>query len=57
VPQLYCVSGEIFSLLWFSKEPKQLIEEQLTSWRHPYTSCLQINICWVGVSIFNSVGA
>jgi len=42
VLQLCCVSGEIFSLTWFSKE--------LTSWRHP--SCSRINICWVGGFLF-----
>jgi hypothetical protein len=33
------------------------IEEQLTSWHYPYTSHSQINICWVGVPVSNSVGA
>jgi hypothetical protein len=50
------VSGEIFSLLWFFKELKQLIEEQLTSWQHPYTSHSRTNIRWVVFLVFNSVG-
>jgi hypothetical protein len=53
---LLCVGG-IISLSWFSKELKRLIEEQLISWRHPYTFCSQINIRWVGVFVSNSVGA
>jgi hypothetical protein len=36
---------------------KWLIEEQLSSWRHPYTSCSRINIYWAGVSVSNSAGA
>jgi hypothetical protein len=36
---------------------KQLIEEQLSSWRHPYTSRSRINIHWVGVSVSNNSSA
>jgi hypothetical protein len=52
-----CVSGEILSLPWFSKELKQLIKKQLTSWRHPYTSRSRINIHCMGVFVSNIVGA
>jgi hypothetical protein len=52
-----CVD-DILSLPWFYKKTeKQLIEEQLISWRHPYTSRSQINIHWVGVFVSNSTGA
>jgi len=33
------------------------VEEQLSSWRHPYTSPSRINIRWVRVSVSNSAGA
>jgi len=52
-----CVN-EINSLPWFSKRTeKWLIEEQLTSWCHPYTSHSRINIHWVRVSVSHSAGA
>ena len=44
--QLCCVSGEIFSLSWFSKEVNWLIEKQLTSWHHPYTYWELIFVRW-----------
>jgi hypothetical protein len=52
---LLCVGG-IISLPWI-KTATRLIEEQLASWRHPYTYRSRINIRWVGVSVSNSAGA
>ena len=43
--------------LVLKRTEKQLIEEQLTSWRHPYTSPSPINIRYVGVFVSNSAGA